>query len=175
MGIQKKILDFQNNVDTIKKDATNPHFKNKYATLSHILETVKPILNALQCTVTQPIIGGEVKTIITDTESGESIEASITLPAGLTPQQAGSAITYYSRYTIKGLLALEIDDDDDGNSASTNATEKTEELPWLTAAQFEAMVKSINEGKKDQVIERLTKYRLKKEYKSAIDLAIKNN
>ena len=40
------------------------------------------------------------------------IESFIPLPVGLAPQPLGSAITYYRRYTLSSLLALEIDDDD---------------------------------------------------------------
>jgi hypothetical protein len=45
------------------------------------------------------------------------IESYIPLPTNLAPQPLGSAITYYRRYTLSSLLALEIDDDD---AQSTN-------------------------------------------------------
>jgi hypothetical protein len=44
------------------------------------------------------------------------------LPTNLSPQQLGSAITYFRRYTLASLLALEIDDDD---AQSTNVKPQT--------------------------------------------------
>lgn len=58
------------------------------------------------------------------------------LPNNLNAQQVGSAITYFRRYTISSLLSLEIDEDDDGNKASTPTPEPkfkstTHDKPWL--------------------------------------------
>lgn len=125
--LNEKLLEFQNSVDTIKKDATNPHFKNSYASLPNILSAVKPILNALRLVLTQPVTDTHVKTIITDCDSEAKIESILAIPAGLSAQQVGSAITYYRRYTLSSLLALEIDEDDDGNSAS----QPTDSREWL--------------------------------------------
>ena len=60
----------------------------------------------------QPISLEGVGTTIIDFETGEKIETVISLPTNLTPQQLGSAITYFRRYTLASLLSLEIDDDD---------------------------------------------------------------
>ena len=65
----------------------------------------------------QPISLQGVGTTIIDFETNEKIETMISLPTNLTPQQLGSAITYFRRYTLASLLALEIDDDD---AQSTN-------------------------------------------------------
>lgn len=130
-NIHLKLLEFQTSVDTIKKDSENPHFKNKYASLPHILEAVKPLLNALKLTVTQPVINNEVITIVTDTVSGESVQSGLVIPVGLNAQQVGSAITYFRRYTLSSLLALEIDEDDDGNEASKSETSSPDQKEWL--------------------------------------------
>jgi hypothetical protein len=125
-----KLLEFQSTVETIKKDGKNTFFKkangnaSSYATLPNILAEVKPILNALKLVLTQPIVNGEVKTIITDSLTGEYVESGVVIPNGLNAQQVGSAITYFRRYTLSSLLALEIDEDDDGNKASQKTTEK---------------------------------------------------
>jgi len=42
----------------------------------------------------------------------DSISSFIPMPVGLAPQQIGSAITYFRRFTCSSLLCLEIDDDD---------------------------------------------------------------
>lgn len=125
-SIYQKLLEFQTNIESIKKDGKNSFFKkpdgraSSYATLPNILENVKPILNALKLVLTQPIINGEVFSIVTCTETGESVQSSVGLPTNLNAQQIGSAITYFRRYTLTSLLSLEIDEDDDGNKASGN-------------------------------------------------------
>lgn len=145
--ITQKLLDFQNNVDVIKKDSTNPHFKNTYASLNQILASVKPILNALKLVLIQPVMDGEVNTMIICSETGESVASSIKITEGLTPQQYGSAITYFRRYSLTSLLALEIDDDDDGNKATEKAPEfvsTTHDKPWLN--KFEKDKTTISEA-----------------------------
>ena len=135
--IYTKLLEFQSTVETIKKDGKNTFFKkangnaSSYATLPNILAEVKPILNALKLVLTQPIVNGEVKTIITDSLTGESVESGVVIPNGLNAQQVGSAITYFRRYTLSSLLSLEIDEDDDGNKAS-KIEPKKEAAPVMT-------------------------------------------
>ena len=115
-GIITKLLEFQKEIQAIKKDAKNPHFKNTYASLNQILSEVKPLLSKHGLFLSQPVLGGNVMSIISDDVCGQ-IESSIPLPTNLTPQQLGSAITYFRRYTISGLLSLETEDDD-GQHAS---------------------------------------------------------
>jgi hypothetical protein len=113
-----KLLEFQKQISVIKKDAKNPHFKNTYATLKQVLSEVKPILNEVGLLITQPIDERGIGTVITDGK--DSISSFIPIPSGLAPQPLGSAISYFRRYTICSLLALEIDDDD----AQLTATSK---------------------------------------------------
>lgn len=109
--MENKLLQFQKKIGTIAKDSKNPHFKNTYASLTQILSEVKPVLSELGLTLLQPINDGKVYTTLMD---GDKIVASsaIDLPINLQPQPLGSAITYFRRYTLSSLLALEIDDDD---------------------------------------------------------------
>jgi hypothetical protein len=110
--INAKLLEFQKKIGIIKKDSKNPHFKNTYASLTQILSEVKPLLTECGLILIQPISLEGVGTTIIDFETGEKIETVISLPTNLTPQQLGSAITYFRRYTLASLLSLEIDDDD---------------------------------------------------------------
>lgn len=110
--LNSKLLDFQKKVGIIKKDAKNPHFKNTYASLTQILSEVKPLLTECGLVLIQPIDSNGVGTTIIDFENGQKVETYISLPSNLSPQQLGSAITYFRRYTLASLLALEIDDDD---------------------------------------------------------------
>jgi len=121
-----QLLAAQLEFPAIKKSATNPFFKNKYANLDAILEVVLPILhkNALFL-VQNPINDGDrigVETTIFHS-SGSFIGSKFTMTlAKNDPQGAGSAITYARRYALVAMLGLNVEDDDDGNTASDNTT-----------------------------------------------------
>ena len=114
----KKLLDAKREIGKVAKNAKNPHFKNSYADVNALIEAVEPILHTHGLLLLQPIIDGKVVTQIIDVESGQVIESSLPLPAGLNPQQLGSAVTYFRRYTLQSLLSLQATDDD-GQQAST--------------------------------------------------------
>lgn len=185
-SIAHKILEFQNNVESIKKDGKNSFFKkpngkeSTYATLPNILSEVKPILNALKLILTQPIINGEVYSVVTCSETGEKIESGIPLPSGLNAQQAGSAITYFRRYTLCSLLALEIDEDDDGNEASKPETDSREWLNKYTdksktelSENWAKVTEALRSGK-FAIADVEKKYKLSKDIKAEL-IQIKTN
>lgn len=168
--LNNKLFLFQKNINVIRKDALNPHFKNSYASLPHILSEVKPVLHDLGLYLSQPVRGNKVLTVITDSESGAEIAADIELPAGLNPQQMGSAITYYRRYLLAGLLALEIEDDDGQAAVPQNGSSKEAEdaRPWLNenTTQFKEAVKWLADGNKIDTIEK--KYKLSKKTRESL-------
>jgi hypothetical protein len=131
-NIYKKLLEVQKEIEPILKDKNNPYFKSKYADINAILGQVKPILNKHGLVVTQPLSNIEgklaIKTIIADSESGEHIGETTVLPEQVDPQKAGSAITYFRRYALQSILALEAEDDD-GNIAS-GKKKLTDEPPF---------------------------------------------
>jgi len=161
--LQTQLLEFQKKVNVIKKDAKNPHFKNTYASLTQIISEVKPLLSECGIVLTQPLINGNVSTFLT--YGSEVLESSLPLPVGLQPQPLGSAITYFRRYTLASLLALEIDDDD-ANEATKKEQPKFQatatELPPLSDKAFAAMLDAIAKGEKDKVKAAMTKYTLLK-------------
>lgn len=157
---ENKLLEFQKRITAIKKDGKNPHFKSSYATLHQILSEVKPILSELGLTLTQPISRGKVYTVIYEGEK-QLNASSIKLPEGLSPQQLGSAITYFRRYTLASLLALEIEDDD--------ANEPQNALkPFLNkdSAIFEQASKFLRDGGTMDAIE--AKYTMSEEVKDKL-------
>jgi hypothetical protein len=108
------MLNFQKEVGAIKKDSENPYFKSKFFDINALLAEVKPILNKYGIVLSQPL-GFEVtritlKTVLTDGK--ETIESTTVLPEQTDPQKVGSAITYFRRYALQSLLALEAEDDD---------------------------------------------------------------
>jgi len=99
-------------IGKVTKNATNPHFKKAYADINALLDAVEPILLENGLLLLQPIQGNNVCTQIIDIDSGAMIESCMELPSNLTPQQLGSAVTYYRRYTLQSSLSLQAIDDD---------------------------------------------------------------
>lgn len=72
----------------------------------------------------QPIKGTSLSTILVDTESGEVMDYNADMPLGPDPQKNGSIITYYRRYSLQSLLALEAEDDDGNVASEKEVTQK---------------------------------------------------
>ena len=116
---------FQGMVGSVKRDAVNPHFKNRYATLEAVCDTIRPSMQECglvwmqaPCGLTE--FGVEIKTVIAHAASGETFESVVTMP--LTKRDAqgvGSALTYGMRYSLMAALGLPPSDDDDANQAVT--------------------------------------------------------
>ena len=133
MAIYKKLLEFQKQNVTIKKDGTNPHFKSSYATLNEVLDKVKKPLNDMGIVIIQkgrstiPISDGSaiagLETVLWDTEDDTHVESFMPYVGATDAQKLGSANTYNRRYSLITLLGLE-DEDDDGNVASRKPAAK---------------------------------------------------
>lgn len=144
------LMLFHVKVDKVAKDATNPFFKNKYASLSNILDVINDPLNESNLTFCQfPTDTNGLTTILMHSESGEYIQATYEMqPTKNDPQGRGSAITYQRRYALAAILGLNIDDDDDGNAASAPhnnppAPQANDDKKWLnkTAADKVTLTK----------------------------------
>ena len=157
----EKLAAVKAEVGRISKDSSNPFFKSKYFDVNSLLLHVEPIIQKNGLLLLQPIQENLVKSIIFDT-NGFSIESGIVLPELNDPQKLGSAITYYRRYTLQSLLALQAEDDD-ANLASNKVNSKsspTEELKWLNVGQpeFTKAIEYLKNGGNIEVIEK--KYKL---------------
>lgn len=115
-NIYTKLFKLQNELGVISKEATNPFYKSKYFDINSLIGQLKPLLEKHNLVLLQPITENQVRSVIFDLEGG-SVESSISLPLDLDAQKLGSAITYFRRYTLVSLLALQAVDDD-GNLAS---------------------------------------------------------
>jgi len=147
-NIYQKLHEAKLEIGKVAKNAKNPHFKNTYADLNALIEAVEPILLEKGLVLLQPIKEGRVFTIITSITDSVSIESYIDLPINLNPQQLGSAVTYFRRYTLQSLLSLQAVDDD-GQHASQEP--KKEEAPSgkkeCNDATFKKLVEAIQEGR----------------------------
>lgn len=120
-NLSKALIDFNVRVTKISKDAKNPFFKSNYASLSNIQDAIsKPLAESGLVYSQMPTGVNGLCTILIHAESGEYLMDSFIMPVSKPndPQAVGSAITYAKRYALAGILALNIDDDDDGNKAA---------------------------------------------------------
>jgi len=139
------LIGFHSEEISIKKDAKNPFYGNKYATLSGIIKAVKPALNLHKISIIQlPVEGYRLETILLH-ESGEFISEVYDMkPTKQDPQMQGSAITYQRRYALGAILNLDIDDDDDGNQAS-QPEKKSKVDPLPDKAKFKIPEKAFSQ------------------------------
>jgi len=117
----KAFIAAQKATEAVKKAATNPAFKTKYADLSEVVEATVPALNANGIGVIQvPGYDGELVSVTTVFvhESGASVTGVLRMrPRKTDPQGVGTAITYARRYALLAMTGA-APEDDDGNAAS---------------------------------------------------------
>lgn len=105
------------------KDATNPHFRSKYADLGAVWEACRePLANNGLSVVQMPVDSepGRVAlmTLLMHT-SGQYISSTVSTRLQKDDAQGvGSALTYLRRYSLASVVGIVADDDDDGNAAS---------------------------------------------------------
>lgn len=122
-NIAVALVKFNGEVSKIEKDSSNPHFKNKYASLDNIIDEIRPILHRHGLSIMQfPGGDGDKFTMTTMLlhESGEWIESQpiVMKPVKNDPQGIGSCTTYARRYSLSSFLSLNTGEDDDGEGAS---------------------------------------------------------
>ena len=157
--IYKKLAAVKKEIGTISKDSKNPFFKSKYFDINQLLAHVEPLLEKNGLILLQPIENKNVSSMISLVSNpDETIVSSIPLPDIQDPQKLGSAITYYRRYTLASLLALQAEDDD-----ANNAAKPVDDRPWLNTGsdQWKEAVKYLSGEGTIEKIE--AKYKLSKE------------
>lgn len=126
-NINKALFELQGILRGVKKDSSNPHFKNRYASLEQVTDTIRPHMQDLGLFFMQmpgAVNDGaiEVKTVITHAESGEAYDFTMHVPlAKRDPQGAGSALTYGQRYSLMAVLGLPPTDDDAETAIDRNS------------------------------------------------------
>ena len=140
-NIYSKLATAKMNIGKVVKNSKNPHFKNTYADINALLDTVEPELMEVGLLLLQPIEDGKVVSKIIDVETGESISSSLELPLITDPQKVISATTYYRRATIQSLLSLQAVDDD-GNTVSASTKKKQP----ISDEKFKRALKAIKDG-----------------------------
>ena len=115
--IQKALIGFQSEMESVKKGKINPFFKSKYADLPSILQAIKPHLAKWGLGILHSSTGDGLGILNVETRlvhmSGEWIETNMMmLVAKQDPQSCGSSLTYGRRYGLQSILSLSAEDDD---------------------------------------------------------------
>lgn len=147
----------QMEMDHAFKDSKNPHLKNRYASLSSVIDAIKGPLNRCGISFSQQVHGWrtfpqtdgvlvhvvELTTVLRH-KNGFIDETPITVPVkpkGAIPdaQEIGSAVTYARRYALQALCGISAEDDD-GESASapvSTASQKVSDESQKMLTQME--------------------------------------
>lgn len=130
-----KIQNIQKKIGKMKKDTAGYNYK--YFDINQLLEKLTPLLHEEGLTLMQPLHNVEgrpaIRTMIYGDEPLPLVDYTITLPDLLKPQEMGSAITYYRRYSLQSLFALEAEDDD-ASSTTEKKVSKREDYNTKTKA-----------------------------------------
>ena len=152
----------QSQMKTPHKDATNPHFRNRYASLKSCIKAIKPALNkngfALIQAAGKDEQGHYIQTTFEHTSGGLFSSKFYMEPDKRGMQGLGSAATYAKRYGLLGLAGIEPDEeaDDDGNEADAEKehdeavrAERNEGSTGTSERDLEILAERIKEKIKD--------------------------
>lgn len=127
-ALSEALASCQGDIRTATKNATNPHFRSKYADLEETIDCVKPHLAKHNLAFTQHpsyTDGIVFLTSFLSHSSGEWIKSTCSAPiTKVDIQGVGSVITYLRRYSLQSIFLFAAMDDD-GNSVSLAPENKT--------------------------------------------------
>ena len=112
-------------------DKTNPHFKNRYASMESIIAATRPALTKYGLSVFQKIVYTEnfmkLSTVLAHS-SGEFVESVMPInPSEPGIQKLGSYLTYCKRYSYVAIVGCATgDEDDDGEEDRKSVTSQKE-------------------------------------------------
>jgi hypothetical protein len=152
IGIKAALVAALGELRTVAKNAVNPHFKNRYASLDAILDAARPVLHKHGLALSQePIFDDGKAGVVTRIihTGGESRESTLLLPLrDQSAQGVGSALTYARRYAVSSVLGIAADDDDDGQQASKPSNEKFTPVKKLPAKDYHKELSNLMEKNK---------------------------
>jgi hypothetical protein len=118
--LAKALASAQSQMKVAPFNKVNPHFKNKYADLTAVIDAVRGPLNDNCIAFTQmpENVGGAICLVTRFLHSsGQWMSGEYPLPANVSPQQLGSALTYAKRYSLAAMAGISSDEDDDAEGA----------------------------------------------------------
>lgn len=127
----------QGAITSAKKDAVNPFFKSKYATLGSVWDSCREQLSKNNLAVIQSTQPENDQLMMITTlmhSSGQWIKSIMPVIAlKSTPQALGSAMSYIRRYSLSSMIGI-CSEDDDANEAQT-AHSETKTVPFVLKNQ----------------------------------------
>lgn len=187
-----KTISFDSNVSV--ETRTGSSYSFKYASLSKILEVIRPHLKDAGLSFSQLTEEGGAVTTLLMHDSGEYLQSTLKLPIDMTggkndAQRIGSAITYARRYALSAILGISTDEDDDGNAASGNLIKQkgdtskpapkqpgtnaapADNRPWITEKQLEDTLKRLSAGELELCKSVEVSFRIRKAFKERLTKA----
>lgn len=126
-------------------DATNPHFKNRYATLKETLEVIRAACKkhniAYHHTINSTPEGQTyIASEVIDGEGGRTRLSSLLIEVDPNPQKFGSTLTYIKRQMAQADWGITGDDDDDGEGSNGRKEESPLDVAkselWQACLEF---------------------------------------
>jgi hypothetical protein len=123
------------------KDATNPHFKTKYADLASVWDACrKPLsdngLAVIQTVSTLPD-GVQITTMLVHSSGQRIVEDLVMVPRDASPQSVGSCITYGRRYALSAMVGVAPEEDDAEAAQGRNQPTKPQGVPAQAPAGYD--------------------------------------
>ncbi|APX72047.1 ERF family protein [Companilactobacillus allii] len=173
----KGMIAFRQKLTQPSKTAENPFFKSNYVTLDGIVKSADDAIKALgeSCGIvysqelSSDVNAGVVSvTTLVSHESGQYVmfgPLQVVITGKHDAQAAGSAGTYAKRYALSAALGITSDIDDDGNGASMNKSNQSNNSysNRSNSNQYQTKKpttnfadKKINKAKENQIIDMIT-------------------
>ena len=145
-NIATALLEFHKTNPSAFEDKRNPHFKNQYASLESVINTVRTA-SQFGLTFTQEMdFEGDitfVRTVMMHSSGDTRVSRTkIVSKDPNDPQKQGSAISYAKRYGLQSIFGLP-SDDDDGEIANKDGKPPID--PILEAIKNAQSIKVLNE------------------------------
>ncbi len=106
------LVEFQRNAPPVVKNATNPHFKNRYADLAAVIDAVRGPLAEAGLAVAQLPDGEDLITRLIH-KSGQWISSRTPVKSSKPDAMGyGSGLSFARRYALSAILCLAAEDDD---------------------------------------------------------------
>ena len=167
-ALAKALAAAQSKLENASKNSINPHFRNMYADLAEVLNTVRPVFSEHGLSVIQ-FPGYEsgvasVETVLAH-ESGEWMSNVAACRVSKDDAQGvGSAITYLRRYSLAAVAGIAQEDDDAQMAVQSPRNQQAKAVPMtknvnkepIDADRFEMGLDKIKAGgfTKEQMRER---------------------
>ena len=157
-----------------KENSKNPFFKSNYADLESVWSSVRNLLSENELAIIQMPTYICWHTTILYHSSGEFLSSTCYIPVKQDAHGVGSAISYARRYALASFIGV-VTGDDDGNGAVETARTTSKVVtskPKLSADQYKAMMKAIEDGKTEVVKQKMNGYTLTKVQKDNLNKVI---